>query len=70
MYAYRSLFLAYPKRKHLLGYSCGTLPRTRFARTRVCREVFFVTRMESADALPVADEARRFRGSAPIGVRE
>jgi hypothetical protein len=26
--------------------------------------------MESAEAPPVADEARRFRGSAPIGGRE
>ena len=26
--------------------------------------------MESAEAPPVADEARRFRGSAPVGGRE
>jgi len=32
--------------------------------------VFFLPRKESAEAPPTADEARRFRGSAPVGGRE
>ena len=40
---------------------------TRCARTLVRREVFFLPHMESAEAPPVADTARRFRGSAPVG---
>jgi len=43
---------------------------TRYARTLAEREVFFLPRKESAEAPPAADEARRFRGSAPVGGRE
>ena len=40
-----------------------------YARTLAGREVFFLPHMESTEAPPVADEARCFRGSAPVGGR-
>ena len=48
----------------------GALLHTRYARTLALCEVFSGAYMESAEAPPVADAARRFRGSAPIGGRE